>query len=159
MASYLVGVVEFVVHEAGDDAGLADGLVPKEHELVLGERRHGSHLRLLLFSLPRQAAAARSGQIGSGGGEGDLSRSLARSACGCPPPCLSLPRECCAPPPLRVWSFASEIGARRLLALRGEGGRTGRQMARKPFVLFFLILNNKKTLCCTVTMLNTADGK
>jgi hypothetical protein len=34
----------------------------------------------------------------------------------CPPPCLSLPRECGAPPPfpLRVWSFASEIGVRRL---------------------------------------------
>ena len=39
-ASYLVGVVELVVHEAGDDGRLAHGLVAQEHQLVLGQRRH-----------------------------------------------------------------------------------------------------------------------
>ena len=39
----LIGVVEFIVHEASDDACLADGLVTQEDELVLGQswnRRH-----------------------------------------------------------------------------------------------------------------------
>mmetsp|Transcript_7344 Transcript_7344/g.17995 ORF Transcript_7344/g.17995 Transcript_7344/m.17995 type:complete len:252 (+) Transcript_7344:347-1102(+) len=36
----LVVVVEFVVHEARDDGGFADGLVAEEDELVLGERGH-----------------------------------------------------------------------------------------------------------------------
>ena len=36
----LVGVVELVVHEAGDDGRLAHGLVAQEHQLVLGQRRH-----------------------------------------------------------------------------------------------------------------------
>lgn len=40
---YLIRVVELVVHEASDDAGFADGLVPQEDELVLGESRNGSH--------------------------------------------------------------------------------------------------------------------
>lgn len=37
---YLVGGVELVVHESGDDAGLAHGLVAEEHQFVLGQRRH-----------------------------------------------------------------------------------------------------------------------
>lgn len=40
---YLIGVVELVIHEARDDAGLAHGLVPQEHELVFGQSRYGSH--------------------------------------------------------------------------------------------------------------------
>ena len=36
----LVGVVELVVHESGDDGRLAHGLVAQEHQLVLGQRRH-----------------------------------------------------------------------------------------------------------------------
>ena len=36
----LVGVVEFVVHEAGDDAGFADGLIAQEHQLVLCKSWH-----------------------------------------------------------------------------------------------------------------------
>jgi hypothetical protein len=40
---YLVGGVELVVHESGDDAGLSDGLVAEEHQLVLGQRRHHRH--------------------------------------------------------------------------------------------------------------------
>lgn len=35
LGANLIGVVELVVHEAGDDAGLAHGLVPQEHQLVL----------------------------------------------------------------------------------------------------------------------------
>jgi len=31
----LVGVIEFIVHEASDDAGFAHGLVTQEHQLVL----------------------------------------------------------------------------------------------------------------------------
>jgi hypothetical protein len=34
---YLVSVVELVVHESGDDAGLADRLIAQEDELVLGK--------------------------------------------------------------------------------------------------------------------------
>ena len=30
----LIGVVELVVHEASDDIGFADGLVPQKHQLV-----------------------------------------------------------------------------------------------------------------------------
>lgn len=36
----LVGGVELVIHEAGDDGGLAHRLVAEEHQLVLGQRRH-----------------------------------------------------------------------------------------------------------------------
>ena len=41
--NYLISIVEFVVHEAGDDAGFADGLVPQEDELVLCQSRHWCH--------------------------------------------------------------------------------------------------------------------
>ena len=34
--TYLIGVIEFIVHEASDDAGFAHGLVTQEDELVLG---------------------------------------------------------------------------------------------------------------------------
>ena len=40
---YLIGIVELVVHEASDDAGFPDGLIPQEDEFVLGESRNGSH--------------------------------------------------------------------------------------------------------------------
>ncbi|KAM1011033.1 hypothetical protein ACFX13_047178 [Malus domestica] len=43
MVPPLIGIVELVVHEASDDAGFADGLIPKEDELVLGKSRNGSH--------------------------------------------------------------------------------------------------------------------
>lgn len=36
----LVGGVELVVHEAGDDGRLPHRLVAEEHQLVLGQRRH-----------------------------------------------------------------------------------------------------------------------
>jgi hypothetical protein len=39
----LIRGVEFVVHEAGDDAGFADGLIAQEHQLVFGERGHRRH--------------------------------------------------------------------------------------------------------------------
>lgn len=32
----LVSGVEFIVHEAGDDAGFSDGLISQENQLVLG---------------------------------------------------------------------------------------------------------------------------
>lgn len=32
----LIGDIEFVVHEASDDAGLSHRLIPQEHQLVLG---------------------------------------------------------------------------------------------------------------------------
>lgn len=32
---YLICGVEFIVHEAGDDAGFSDGLIPQKHQLVL----------------------------------------------------------------------------------------------------------------------------
>lgn len=38
MNEYLIGGVEFVVHEASDDAGLSDGLVTQEHKLVFRQR-------------------------------------------------------------------------------------------------------------------------
>ena len=53
---YLVGVVELVVHEPGDDAGLAHGLVAEEHQLVLGQRRHHRCHRL---PAPRRLASPR----------------------------------------------------------------------------------------------------
>ena len=40
---YLIRCVEFVVHEASDDAGFADGLIAEEHQLVFGQRWHGRH--------------------------------------------------------------------------------------------------------------------
>eukprot|EP00963_Diacronema_lutheri_P008359 scaffold741_cov336-Pavlova_lutheri.AAC.70 len=40
--AHLVGVVELVVHEPGDDAGLAHALVAQEHQLVLGQGRRGA---------------------------------------------------------------------------------------------------------------------
>jgi len=46
----LVGGVEFVVHEAGDDAGFPDGLIAQENELVFGERGHRRHFRESLSS-------------------------------------------------------------------------------------------------------------
>jgi len=33
----LISVVEFVVHEASDDAGFPNGLIAQEHQLVLCE--------------------------------------------------------------------------------------------------------------------------
>lgn len=41
----LIGVVEFVVHEASDDAGFADGLIAQEHQLVLGKSWHWRHFK------------------------------------------------------------------------------------------------------------------
>mmetsp|Transcript_45222 Transcript_45222/g.114492 ORF Transcript_45222/g.114492 Transcript_45222/m.114492 type:complete len:307 (-) Transcript_45222:164-1084(-) len=55
----LVGVVELVVHEARDDAGLANRLVAQEDQLVLRQWRHaagGGHSCVLL---PRRSAALR----------------------------------------------------------------------------------------------------
>lgn len=49
MRTDLVSGVELVVHEASDDARLADRLVPEEDELELGERGHVRHLLLLLL--------------------------------------------------------------------------------------------------------------
>ena len=40
----LIGVVELVVHEASDDTGFADGLVPQNHQLVFRQSRYRSHL-------------------------------------------------------------------------------------------------------------------
>ena len=45
----LISVVEFVVHEAGDDAGFANGLIAQENELVFGERGHRRHFSLFLL--------------------------------------------------------------------------------------------------------------
>lgn len=53
-SGYLVGGVELVVHEPGDDAGLAHGLVAEEHQLVFGQRRH--HRRRHRAPTPRCAA-------------------------------------------------------------------------------------------------------
>lgn len=39
----LVGGIEFIVHEASDDASFADGLIAQEHELVLGQRGYHGH--------------------------------------------------------------------------------------------------------------------
>jgi len=36
LGTNLIGVIEFIIHEASDDAGFADGLVAQEHQLVLG---------------------------------------------------------------------------------------------------------------------------
>ena len=48
----LIGGVEFIVHESGNDAGFADRLISQENELVFGKRRNGSHrIQSLLFSL------------------------------------------------------------------------------------------------------------
>lgn len=52
----LVGGVEFVVHEAGDDAGFPDGLIAQENELVFGERGHRRHFRKSLSSLSETQA-------------------------------------------------------------------------------------------------------
>lgn len=35
MRKYLIGGVEFIVHETGDDAGFSDGLITEKHEFVL----------------------------------------------------------------------------------------------------------------------------
>ncbi len=39
----LVSGVEFIVHEASDDAGFANRLVAQENQLVLGKRRDRRH--------------------------------------------------------------------------------------------------------------------
>lgn len=48
--NYLISIVEFVVHEAGDDAGFADGLIAEEDQLVFRQRWDRRHFSLLLFS-------------------------------------------------------------------------------------------------------------
>ena len=35
---YLVGIVEAVIHEPGDERGLAHALLPEEHQLELPQR-------------------------------------------------------------------------------------------------------------------------
>lgn len=45
---YLIGGVEFVVHEASDDAGLPDGLIAQEHQLVFRQRWYHRHWTLFL---------------------------------------------------------------------------------------------------------------
>ena len=47
---YLVRGIEFVVHEAGDDAGFTHRLIAKEYELVFGQRRHRRHFSESLAS-------------------------------------------------------------------------------------------------------------
>lgn len=34
---YLIGVIEFVVHKASDDAGFTDGLIAEKNQFVLCE--------------------------------------------------------------------------------------------------------------------------
>ena len=48
--NYLIGVVELIVHEAGDDAGFTHRLIAKEYELVFGQRRHRRHFSESLAS-------------------------------------------------------------------------------------------------------------
>jgi hypothetical protein len=97
-------------------------------------------------SSPSPTGKRRRGQVrvrsDPAGGEGDLSRSLARSACVCPPPCLSRSRVLRSPFPFR-WSFASEIGARRLLALSRRRRPDRRANGTKAFC-FVSFLKNKK---------------
>ena len=42
----LVGGVEFIVHEASNDAGFAYGLVTQEYQLVFGQRGDSCHFFL-----------------------------------------------------------------------------------------------------------------
>lgn len=45
LRKYLIGVVEFIVHESSDDAGFPDGLIAQEHELVFRKSRNRGHFR------------------------------------------------------------------------------------------------------------------
>ena len=45
----LVGGVEFIVHEASNDAGFAYGLITQEYQLVFGQRGDSCHFFLSFF--------------------------------------------------------------------------------------------------------------
>lgn len=62
----LVGGVEFIVHEASNDAGFAYGLVTQEYQLVFGKRGHSCHFFLSFFlieSLFRVCGVCRLGLL------------------------------------------------------------------------------------------------
>lgn len=40
---YLIGGIEFVIHESGDDAGFADGLISQKYQFVFGKSWHPRH--------------------------------------------------------------------------------------------------------------------
>lgn len=59
----LIGGIKLVVHEAGNNAGFANGLIAEEDELVLGERRNRRHGGNMAIAKKNQRKVAEEDRI------------------------------------------------------------------------------------------------